>query len=77
MKVEVSQQDKLATVWLAQSERDNPSVRTQLEALCEDCKSKKYTVAIFQSGTRNLLSQTSGLLCYNRRRSAEITGRGM
>lgn len=77
MKIEVSHQDKLATVWLAQGERENPEVKARMQALVDDCKTRKYMVAVYQSGSRNLQSQTSGLLCYNRRRSAQLAGRGM
>lgn len=77
MKIEVSHQDKLTTVWLARGEKENPAVQVQLARLYADCKAKKYMVAVFQSGTRDLLEQTSGLLCYNRRRMAQLAGRGM
>ena len=77
MKIEINHQTKLATIWLAQGERENPAVNAQLDVLCRDCKSKKYMVAVFQSGPRDLLDQTSGLLVHNRRRAAQIAGRGM
>lgn len=77
MRIEVSHQDKLATVWLARGERENPAVKQQLEQLYADCKAKKYMVAVYQSGPRDLLEQTSGLLCYNRRRMAQLAGRGL
>lgn len=77
MEIEINHQSKLATVWLSQAERDNPAVNARLDALCRDCKSKKYMVAIFQSGSQELTDQTSGLLIHNRRRAAQIAGRGM
>ena len=33
---------------------------------------KKYTVAVFQSGTEDLYEQTHQLLLYNRNRAAEL-----
>lgn len=77
MKIEVSHQAKLTTVWLTRAEREDPAIKAQLDKLYADCKSKKYTVAVFQSGRRDLCDQTSELLCYNRRRAAQIAGRGM
>lgn len=77
MKIEVSHQAKLTTVWLTQAEREDPAVKDQLSRLYADCQKEKYTVAVFHSGSKDLYYQTSGLLCYNRRRSAQIAGRGM
>ena len=77
MRIEVSHQDKLATVWLAQGEREDPAVKARMQTLIDDCKTRKYLVAVYQSGPRDLLSQTSGLLCYNRRRLAQLAGRGV
>ena len=77
MTIEVSNQNKLATVWLCRGEWENPAVKQQLKQLYADCKEKKYMVAVYQSGPRDLLSQTSGLLCYNRRRMAQLAGRGL
>lgn len=77
MTINISHEDRLATVWLAQGERENPAVKAQLDTLCADCKSKKYMVAVYHSGPRQLAEQTSGLLLYNRHRAAQIAGRGM
>lgn len=77
MTIEVSQKNKLATVWLAQGEREDPVVREQLNGLIAECKDKKYMVAVYQSGSRDLMRQTSDLLCYNRRRMAQLAGRGV
>lgn len=77
MQIEVSHQAKLTTVWLTRAEQEDPSIKTQLDKLYADCKNKKYTIAVFHSGNRDLRNQTSGLLCHNRRRAAQIAGRGM
>ena len=76
MKIEMDHAARIATVWLTQAEQENPSVKVQLDALCADCKGKKYTVAIFHSGPRPIQDQTAGLLTYNRRKLARIAGRG-
>ena len=40
--------------------------------MCTEYAGKKYTVAVFMSGSQDLCSLTSGLLCYNRKRLAEL-----
>lgn len=77
VQIEVSHQAKLTTVWLTREEQENPAVKAQLDILYADCKCKKYTVVVFYSGGKDLRDQTSGLLCYNRRRAAQIAERGM
>lgn len=77
MKIEANHQNKLTTVWLTRGEQEDPAVQAQLARLYADCRAKKYTVAVYHSGARDLLEQTSGLLCYNRRRMAQLAGRGM
>lgn len=77
MKINISHEDRLATVWLAQEEREDPAVKARLDALCADCKLRKYMVAVYHSGPRQLAEQTSGLLLYNRHRGAQIAGRGL
>lgn len=76
MKIEMCHDSKIASIWLTQAEREDPAVKAQLDALCADCKGKKYTVAIFHSGPRPIQDQTAGLLTYNRRKLARIAGRG-
>ena len=61
MEIEINHQSKLATVWLAQGERENPAVNARLDALCRDCKFKKYMVAVFHSDPRELTDQPHGL----------------
>lgn len=77
MMIEMHQNAKIAAVWLTQREKEDPAVQQKLEALYADCKTKKYTVAVFLSGPRELTQQTSSLLCYNRRRAAQLAGRGL
>lgn len=77
MQIDVSHQTKLTTIWLTRTEQQDPTIKVQLDKIYADCRNKKYTVAVFHSGSNDLYRQTSGLLCYNRRRSAQIAGRGM
>lgn len=77
MKIEVNHQSKITSVWLTRQEQQDPDIKMQLGRLYADCRARKYTVAVFHSGGRDLCQETSALLCYNRRRSAEIAGRRM
>lgn len=77
MKIELQHQSKIAAIWLTRAEKEDPAVRTQLQDLCAELKGKKYTVAFFLSGDRDLCQETSSLLLYNRRRIAQLEGRGM
>lgn len=77
MKIETSHQARLTTVWLTRAEQEDSAIKAQLDMLYADCKSKKYTVAVFHSGGKGLCDQTSGLLCHNRRKTAQFAGRGM
>ena len=77
MKIEINHQAKITTVWLTRAEQENPGIKVQLDSLYADCHAKKHTVAVFHSGGHDLCRETSALLCHNRRRSAQIAGKGM
>jgi hypothetical protein len=59
-------------VWLSKNESSDSAVQDQLRQIYVDGKSMGYKVAVFLSGEENLCQMTSALLCYNRRRIAEI-----
>lgn len=40
--------------------------------LYQQYEAKKYKVAVFLSGSRDLAEETAALLCYNKRRIAEL-----
>ena len=77
MKIELHHQSKIASVWLTRAEKEDPAVKARLDGLYADLKKKKYTVAVFFSGDRDLCQETGSLLVYNRRRIAQLEGRGM
>ncbi len=60
MKVVVDDEKFVVEVWLMKGERDN-----SIKDIIKNYKTKKYTVAIFCSGTHNLLDCTSALLVNN------------
>lgn len=76
MEIEIRHQSKEVMAWLTRQDQQDPTVQARLKRLCEDCKARKYTVAVLRSGEQDLLRQTSDLLRYNRRSCAQLTGRG-
>lgn len=65
MQIYTDDQFKLVEIWLSKKERDDAELQEKLKPLYQDCKSKKYRVAVFESGDGDLLDNTRTLLCYN------------
>lgn len=63
---------KIVEIWLSHSEQADAALREQLRPIYQEYNGKKYTVAVFQSGTEDLYEQTHQLLLYNRNRAAEL-----
>ena len=76
MEVELDHGQKLVTVWLTRREQKDEVLQEKMKARYAEWKSRKYTVAVFLSGDRDLREQTSALVCYNQRRSAQMAGEG-
>ena len=72
MELSINDERKTVEVWLSNEEKNNPAVRQRLKPLYAEYAEKKYTVAVFMSGSQDLYSLTSDLLCYNRKRIAEL-----
>lgn len=66
MELTVNKQGKYALVWLTNAEKADPKVMDSLQPLIEQCKEKKYRLAIFESGEQDLLEKTTDLLIHNR-----------
>jgi hypothetical protein len=63
---------KIVEIWLTRAERDDPALNASLKDIYAEYKQKKYTVAVFQSGDRDLYRSTLDLLAYNKKRVAEL-----
>ena len=50
LEMRVHDDKKLVEVWLTKTEKDDPQVKAELTALYAQYKSRKYMVAVFQSG---------------------------
>lgn len=71
MEITVRDDRKTVEIWLTNEEKQDSSLRQQLKPLYKEYHDKKYLVAVFQSGSRELADATSDLICYNRKRLAE------
>ena len=72
MEINVRDDTKVVEVWLTQEEKQDAALREQLKPLYKEYKEKKYQVAVFESGNRDLWEETGALLCYNRKRLARM-----
>ncbi|MDE6934514.1 MAG: hypothetical protein K2P26_02775 [Oscillospiraceae bacterium] len=61
----------LVDIWLSREDQASQEVQERLREVYRRCAEEKYTVAVFCSGQLDLVEETSALLRYNRRRSAE------
>lgn len=74
MEINVRDERKVVEIWLTNAEKDSAELREQLKPLYQKYKARKYLVAVFESGERDLFDATSDLLCRNRRRIAQLEG---
>ena len=71
MIMNVNDDQKIVEIWLTNAEKQDAVVAEQLKPIYQEYKEKKYLVAVFQSGGRDLCEATADLLCYNRKRLAQ------
>ena len=72
MEICINDERRTVEVWLSNEEKSDPAVQQRLKPLYAEYAEKKYTVAVFMSGSQDLYSLTSDLLCYNRKHIAEL-----
>lgn len=66
MKMQVNHQNKIVEVWLTNNEQQDAALMEGLQAHYQQYKEKKYKVAVFYSGKRDLTDLTEELLLHNR-----------
>ena len=71
MDIHVHDDRKIVEIWLSRSEQADARLHEALRPLYRAYGGKKYTVAVFQSGTEDLYEQTHQLLLHNRTLAAE------
>jgi len=67
MEININRPDRIAEVWLTNAEQQNPRTQLALRPFFEEYKAKKYTVAVFCSGSEDLKAKTAHLLLNNRK----------
>lgn len=72
MKINVNDDKQIVEIWLTNSEKNDAALREGLKEIFREYKRKKYLVAVFESGSRDLYQDTLSLLIYNKRRNAEL-----
>lgn len=71
----VHEEKKLVEIWLTNGEKNDSRLKGQLQAVYDQYKPRKYTVAVFESGGQDLRQSVRDLLVYNKRRCAELAVR--
>ena len=71
MEIRVNESGKMVEVWLRRAEREDAIVQEGLKPVYAEYSKKGYLVAVFLSGDQDLYQQTTDLLKFNRRRSAQ------
>lgn len=72
LEINVRDDNKLVEVWMTNVEQQDHALREKLKPLYQEYKRKKYLVAVFLSGANDLEQRTCDLLCYNKKRIAEL-----
>ena len=72
MEMNIVEDARLVEIWLTSAEKDDTKVQNALQRVYSEFANTKYTVAVFESGAKNLYQGTLELLSYNRKRIPEI-----
>ena len=68
VEIRIKDSDKIVEIWLTNSEKSNLAIHSSLKLIYAAYRTKKYKIAVFQSGEGNLFENTDGLLLHNRMR---------
>ena len=72
MEININHKSKTVEVWLNTQETRDSALKERLHLLYQIFADQKYLVAVFRSGNQDLIQLTSDLLCYNRKRIAQL-----
>lgn len=75
MELNLNRSAGIAEIWLTKDEWNTSGVREALKPLYKKLRADKLIPTVFLSGDCDLYDKTSALLCYNRKRIAEIEAR--
>jgi F0F1-type ATP synthase delta subunit len=62
---------QIVEIWLSNAEKNDKQIRDSLQVVFDKYRKKKYMVAVFESGSKDLYQGTLDLLAYNRKLSAQ------
>lgn len=71
MEMNVKDDVQIVEIWLSNAEKNDKQIRDSLQVVFDKYKKKKYMVAVFESGEKDLYQGTLDLLAYNRKLSAQ------
>lgn len=71
MEMNVKDDVQIVEIWLSNAEKNDKQIRDGLQVVFDKYKKKKYMVAVFESGSKDLYQGTLDLLAYNRKLSAQ------
>lgn len=71
MEMNVKDDKQIVEIWLSNAEKNDKQIRDSLQVVFDKYKKKKYMVAVFESGDKDLYQGTLDLLAYNRKLSAQ------
>ena len=72
MELNVRNDSRIVEIWLTRDEKQDERVQKELKLVYQSFKGTGYTIATFLSGDQDLTDMTSGLICYNRKRIAQL-----
>lgn len=56
---------KIVEVWLTNEDQQQPATDIEVRKICSEWGSRKYRVAVFRSGNKDLFSSAEGLILNN------------
>ena len=72
MELNVRNESKIVEIWLTKAEKQDAKLQRDLEVLYQCFKESGYLVVAFLSGEQDLTDTASDLICYNRKRIAQL-----
>lgn len=72
MEINVRSESRIVEIWLTGEERQDAKLREELKPLYQRYKDQGYLTAVYESGDQDLWKAASDLLCYNRKRIAQL-----
>lgn len=74
--MEIHMESGVWEIWLARGEQGDAAVEKKVLDLAKQCRETGQRLVVFRSGSQDLCSQTSALLCQNRKSAARRAAQG-